>query len=193
MIMNMIKLIDNFQVHAKLHYLENFIHNFFFSFIRRFVICKEKYHFFFTAHVFFSFNEKCIESEKLPKFTHTHIFALIFSHKIKYIKKFVTSILSPRSKIFQLILIKTIYSFIFFIVNFVNNIEESKSSTLNMVRENGEAAQDGADEKMLGSDDKETLALKNIEVKFISGDQNANGDAKIDIGYDSSKVSSQIY
>lgn len=51
-----------------------------------------------------------------------------------------------------------------------------------MVRENGDAAQDGADEKMLGSDDKESLALKNIEVKFISGEQNTNGDAKIDIG-----------
>lgn len=42
--------------------------------------------------------------------------------------------------------------------------------------------QDGADEKMLGSDDKSTLALKDIEVKFISGDKNTNGDAKIDIG-----------
>jgi hypothetical protein len=51
-----------------------------------------------------------------------------------------------------------------------------------MVRENGDFSQDGADEKMLGSDDKETLALKGVEVKFISGDQNQNGDAKIDIG-----------
>lgn len=43
---------------------------------------------------------------------------------------------------------------------------------------------DGADEKMLGSDEKAQLAEKNnIEVKFISGDQNGtNGDAKIDIG-----------
>lgn len=61
----------------------------------------------------------------------------------------------------------------------------------NMVRENGDFAQDGADEKMLGSDDKETLALKNVEVKFISGDQNQNGDAKIDIGA-AEKVSWQI-
>jgi hypothetical protein len=51
-----------------------------------------------------------------------------------------------------------------------------------MVKENGDSVQDGADEKMLGTDDKESLALKNIEVKFISGDQNQNGDAKIDIG-----------
>lgn len=52
-----------------------------------------------------------------------------------------------------------------------------------MVRENGDKAIDGADEKMLGSDDKVQLAEKNnIEVKFISGDQNGtNGDAKIDI------------
>lgn len=44
--------------------------------------------------------------------------------------------------------------------------------------------QDGADEKMLGSGngEKSALALKDIEVKFISGDQNTNGDAKIDIG-----------
>jgi hypothetical protein len=59
-----------------------------------------------------------------------------------------------------------------------------------MVRENGDAVLDGADEKMLGSDDKETLALKNIEVKFITGDQNQNGDAKIDIG-NAEKVSWQ--
>jgi hypothetical protein len=51
-----------------------------------------------------------------------------------------------------------------------------------MTRENGETLQDGADEKMLGSDDKENLALKSIEVKFISSDQNQNGDAKIEIG-----------
>ena len=53
-----------------------------------------------------------------------------------------------------------------------------------MVRENGDKAMDGADEKMLGSDEKAQLAEKNnIEVKFISGDQNGtNGDAKIDIG-----------
>lgn len=54
-----------------------------------------------------------------------------------------------------------------------------------MVRgENGNAEniQDGADEKMLGVDEKETLALRNVEVKFISGDPSVNGDAKIDIG-----------
>ncbi|KAG5672183.1 hypothetical protein PVAND_002333 [Polypedilum vanderplanki] len=52
----------------------------------------------------------------------------------------------------------------------------------NMVREkSNEHLQDGADEKMLGSDDKETLALKSIEVKFIPSDQNQNGDAKIEI------------
>lgn len=61
-----------------------------------------------------------------------------------------------------------------------------------MVRENGDSVQDGADEKMLGSDDKEALALKNVEVKFISGDQNVNGDAKIDIG-NVEKVSWQIF
>jgi hypothetical protein len=50
-----------------------------------------------------------------------------------------------------------------------------------MVRENGDPIQDGADEVMLGGDDKEVLALKNVEVMFISaGGQ--NGDAKIDIG-----------
>lgn len=52
-----------------------------------------------------------------------------------------------------------------------------------MVRENGDGvAQDGADEKMLSSDDKEALALKNIDVKFIPSDPNLNGDAKIEIG-----------
>lgn len=51
-----------------------------------------------------------------------------------------------------------------------------------MVRENGDFVQDGADEKMLGGDEKESLALKNVEVKFIAADQNQNGDAKIDIG-----------
>lgn len=54
---------------------------------------------------------------------------------------------------------------------------------LNMVRDkSGEPVADGADEKMLGSDEKETLALKNVEVKFIASDQNQNGDAKIEIG-----------
>ena len=61
-----------------------------------------------------------------------------------------------------------------------------------MVKENGESMVDGADEKMLGSDDKETLALKGIEIKFISGDQNQNGDAKIDIG-NVEKVSWQMF
>lgn len=58
-----------------------------------------------------------------------------------------------------------------------------------MVKENGDHVEDGADEKMLG-DEKETLALKNVEVKFISGDQ--NGDAKIDIG-SAEKVSCQMF
>lgn len=49
-----------------------------------------------------------------------------------------------------------------------------------MVRENLDA-QDGADEKMLGTDDKETLALKDVEVKFIAADPRNNGDAKIEI------------
>lgn len=66
-----------------------------------------------------------------------------------------------------------------------------------MVRENGDTVQDGADEKMLGSaDDKETLALKNVEVKFVSGDQNLNGDAKIDIANGNGvgeKVRNQIF
>lgn len=61
-----------------------------------------------------------------------------------------------------------------------------------MVRENGDHALDGADEKMLGSDEKESLALKNVEVKFITGsDQNQNGDAKIDI-VSAEKVSWQM-
>uniref|UniRef100_A0A0K8TTJ8 alpha-glucosidase n=1 Tax=Tabanus bromius TaxID=304241 RepID=A0A0K8TTJ8_TABBR len=46
--------------------------------------------------------------------------------------------------------------------------------------QNGDNVMDGADEKMLTSDEKERLAKKE-EVKFISGDQQ-NGDAKIDIG-----------
>lgn len=50
-----------------------------------------------------------------------------------------------------------------------------------MVRDNSNTVLDGADEKMLGKDD-EVLALKNVEVKFITGIQNPNGDAKIDIG-----------
>lgn len=61
-----------------------------------------------------------------------------------------------------------------------------------MVRENGDSMLDGADEKMLGSDDKDALALKNVEVKFITCDQNQNGDAKIDIG-NVDKVSWHIF
>lgn len=49
-----------------------------------------------------------------------------------------------------------------------------------MVKENGDHVQDGADEKMLG-DEREVLATKGVEVKFIPADQNQNGDAKIDI------------
>lgn len=50
---------------------------------------------------------------------------------------------------------------------------------------------DGADEKMLGKDD-EALALKSVEVKFITGSQNPNGDAKIDIG-SVEKVRSRLF
>lgn len=57
---------------------------------------------------------------------------------------------------------------------------------------NSEVVQDGADEKMLNHDEKEALALKNIEVKFISGDPSVNGDAKIDIG-NVEKVSWRIF
>lgn len=53
-----------------------------------------------------------------------------------------------------------------------------------MVRENGDSPHDEAAEKMLstgvGEGDKEQLAEKSPEVKFIAG--NTNGDAKIDIG-----------
>lgn len=49
-----------------------------------------------------------------------------------------------------------------------------------MTREKGDNVEDGADEKMLASDDKEQLARKD-EVKFIASDR-SNGDAKIDIG-----------
>lgn len=63
-----------------------------------------------------------------------------------------------------------------------------------MVRENGDTMLDGADEKMLGSDEKESLNLKKIDVKFIpaGGDPNKNGDAKIDIG-GAEKVSWQMF
>lgn len=51
-----------------------------------------------------------------------------------------------------------------------------------MIRENGtDSVQDGADEKMLESSDKEALALKDIPVKFITG-SDINGDAKIEVG-----------
>lgn len=49
-----------------------------------------------------------------------------------------------------------------------------------MTREKGDNVEDGADEKMLATDDKEQLARKD-EVKFIASDR-SNGDAKIDIG-----------
>lgn len=47
-----------------------------------------------------------------------------------------------------------------------------------MTRDKSENIEDGADEKMLGTDEKEQLARKD-EVKFITS---SNGDAKIDIG-----------
>lgn len=50
-----------------------------------------------------------------------------------------------------------------------------------MVRDNIENLDDGADEKMLGSGDKDKLAQKELEVKFIQGAE-VNGDAQIDIG-----------
>lgn len=50
-----------------------------------------------------------------------------------------------------------------------------------MTREKGDNVEDGADEKMLASDDKEQLARKD-EVKFIQASDRSNGDAKIDIG-----------
>lgn len=49
-----------------------------------------------------------------------------------------------------------------------------------MTREKGDNVEDGANEKMLTSDDKDQLARKD-EVKFIASDR-SNGDAKIDIG-----------
>ncbi|XP_055382107.1 uncharacterized protein LOC129612489 isoform X2 [Condylostylus longicornis] len=49
-----------------------------------------------------------------------------------------------------------------------------------MVQNGGDAVADGADEKMLGNEDKNLIGKKE-EVKFITGDQQ-NGDAKIDIG-----------
>lgn len=49
-----------------------------------------------------------------------------------------------------------------------------------MVREKIDPLEDGADEQMLGVGENETLTVKD-EVKFISGDHQKNGDAKIDI------------
>ncbi|XP_070490298.1 uncharacterized protein CD98hc [Chironomus tepperi] len=60
----------------------------------------------------------------------------------------------------------------------LDHVSGDTAKNSNMVRENLNA-QDGADEKMLGTDDKETLALKDVEVKFIAADP--NGDAKIEI------------
>jgi len=67
----------------------------------------------------------------------------------------------------------------------LSHVTDESVKNSNMVRgENGnhDTVQDGADEKMLSHDEKETLALKSVEVKFISGDPSVNGDAKIDIG-----------
>ena len=51
-----------------------------------------------------------------------------------------------------------------------------------MVKENGDSALDGADEKMLtNGNEKEVLHMKEVEVKFTTGEQ-LNGYAKIDIG-----------
>lgn len=49
-----------------------------------------------------------------------------------------------------------------------------------MTRDKGDN-EDGANEKMLGTDEKEQLARSPNEVKFIPSDH-SNGDAKIDIG-----------
>lgn len=50
-----------------------------------------------------------------------------------------------------------------------------------MVREKGDTIEDGADDPMLSGEEKVQLAKKE-EVKFISGSDRKNGDAKIDIG-----------
>lgn len=50
-----------------------------------------------------------------------------------------------------------------------------------MVREKNDNIEDGAAETMLGNNEKEQLAEKKEEVKFIPADHK-NGDAKIDIG-----------
>lgn len=56
----------------------------------------------------------------------------------------------------------------------------SGQAVTNMTREKSDAVEDGADEKMLDTDEKQQLARKD-EVKFIASDR-SNGDAKIDIG-----------
>lgn len=71
----------------------------------------------------------------------------------------------------------------FFILKFCSFFHEIAPLNANMVREKSEKSEnleDGADEKMLGGDDKQQLARKD-EVKFIASDR-SNGDAKIDIG-----------
>lgn len=50
-----------------------------------------------------------------------------------------------------------------------------------MVREKGDAIEDGADDPMLEGEEKSQLAKKE-EVKFTSASDRKNGDAKIDIG-----------
>jgi solute carrier family 3 protein 2 len=60
--------------------------------------------------------------------------------------------------------------------------EGEKTVGTEMVRENGESPHDEAAEKMLSTEnEKEKLAEKSVEVKFIVA-ENQNGDAKIDIG-----------
>lgn len=60
-----------------------------------------------------------------------------------------------------------------------------------MTREKNESIEDGADEKMLGVDEKEQLARKD-EVKFIASDR-SNGDAKIDIGNIEKVITTRFY
>ena len=76
------------------------------------------------------------------------------------------------------------FNWVFYLSSVDNNLKEVK-----MVQ-NGDRINDGADERMLGAgDDKNLLAAKKDEVKFISGDHK-NGDAKIDIGVVNNKVRS---
>ncbi|XP_031620255.1 maltase A2 isoform X2 [Contarinia nasturtii] len=63
---------------------------------------------------------------------------------------------------------------------FDSNDKSTDQPATIMTREKNDTIEDGADEKMLGVDDKEQLARKD-EVKFIPSDR-SNGDAKIDIG-----------